>query len=73
MTNLIFIGSFNAFFFIILLLQKKSKLLHDKVLIFWLLYLGLATGFYASTVNFFSVSSLLSTGIIVCLQTKVHH
>ena len=64
MTNLIFIGSFNAFFFIILLLQKKSKLLHDRILIFWLLYLGVATGFYALTVNFFAVSSLLSTGII---------
>ena len=64
MTNLIFIGSFNAFFFIILLLQKKSKLLHDRVLILWLLYLGVATASYALTVNFFSVSSLLSTAII---------
>lgn len=64
MTYLIFIGSFNAFFFLILLLQKKLKKLHDRVLIFWLLYLGIATASYALTVNFFSVSSLLSTGII---------
>src|SRR5690554_4966753 len=64
MTYLILIGSFNASFFLVLLLQKKLKQLHDRILIFWLLYLGVATASYALTVNFFSISSLLSTAII---------
>ncbi|PKP13326.1 MAG: AraC family transcriptional regulator [Bacteroidetes bacterium HGW-Bacteroidetes-3] len=41
------IASFNAFFFAILLFQKKHKALHDKILMFWLLYLGLFIGSYA--------------------------
>ena len=40
------IAAFNAFFFLILLLQKKPKALHDKILIWWLVYLGIYTGFY---------------------------
>jgi AraC-like DNA-binding protein len=41
------IAAFNAFFFAILLFQKKFKALHDKILLFWLLYLGLFIGSYA--------------------------
>jgi len=41
------IAAFNAFFFAILLFQKKSRALHDNVLILWLLYLGLFIGVYS--------------------------
>lgn len=64
MTYLFFIASFNAFFFLVLLLQKKGKQLHDRVLVFWLLYLGIATASYALSIDFFLESHLLSSGII---------
>lgn len=64
MTYLLFIGSFNAFFFLALLLQKRPKQLHDRILVFWLLYLGLATASYALTIDFFPASSILSSAII---------
>lgn len=64
MTYLFFIASFNAFFFVALLLQKKPKQLHDRILVYWLIYLGLATGLYAYTTDFFSGLRLLSTAII---------
>jgi len=64
MTYLFFIASFNAFFFLALLLHKSPKLLHDKILIFWLLYLGLATSAYALSLDFFPNSPFLSSGII---------
>ena len=64
MTYLFFIASFNAFFFFTLLLQKRPKQLHDRILIFWLLYLGLATATYALTIDFFPEAPLLSSGII---------
>lgn len=67
MTYLFFIASFNAFFFIALLLQKRPKLAHDRVLIFWLLYLGIATAVYALTIEFPIQSPLLSSGIIALL------
>jgi len=41
------IAAFNAFFFAILLFQKKPRALHDNILILWLLYLGLFIGFYS--------------------------
>jgi len=41
------IAAFNAFFFAILLFQKKPRALHDKILILWLLYLGLFIGVYS--------------------------
>jgi len=41
------IAAFNAFFFIVLTFQKKPKALHDKILIFWLFYLGLYIGIFA--------------------------
>lgn len=41
------IAAFNAFFFTALLLQKKSKSLHDYILISWLIFLGTYIGVYA--------------------------
>ncbi|MDX1829225.1 MAG: AraC family transcriptional regulator [Lutibacter sp.] len=41
------IAAFNAFFFAILLFQKKPRALHDNILILWLLYLGLFIGVYS--------------------------
>ncbi|MEO8934972.1 MAG: helix-turn-helix domain-containing protein [Xanthomarina sp.] len=67
MTYLLFIASFNAFFFIALLFQKRPKLAHDRVLIFWLLYLGITTAVYALTIEFSVESHLLSSGIIALL------
>lgn len=64
MTYLLFIASFNAFFFIALLLQKSPKLAHDRVLLYWLLYLGLATGLYGLTIELPPKSQILSSGII---------
>lgn len=64
MTYLFFIAAFNAFFFLTLLLHKSPKLLHDKILIFWLLYMGLATATYALTIDYFPEAPLLSSGII---------
>jgi len=40
------IAAFNALFLAVLLLQKKPKALHDKILFYWLIYLGLFTAFY---------------------------
>ena len=64
MTYLFFIASFNAFFFIALLLQKRPKLAHDRVLVYWLIYLGVATGMYGLTMEFPPNSHLLLSGII---------
>ncbi len=64
MTYLFFIASFNAFFFLALLLHKKPKALHDRILIFWLLYLGVATAAYALTIDFFPNDPILSSAII---------
>jgi AraC-like DNA-binding protein len=46
MEYIFLIAAFNALFFAILILQKK-KALHDKILIYWLIYLGLYAGIYA--------------------------
>src|SRR5690554_2702138 len=64
MTYLFFIASFNAFFFLVLLLQKKPKLLHDRILIYWLLYLGGLTATYAFFKDSFSEMPIFSSGII---------
>src|SRR5690554_286587 len=64
MTYLFFIASFNAFFFLALLLQKRPKQLHDRILIFWLVYLGLATAIYGLSIDFFPDDPFLSSGII---------
>ncbi len=41
------IATFNAFFFTVLLLQKRPKALHDIILVLWLLFLGLFLGVYS--------------------------
>lgn len=64
MNYIFFIASFNALFFLTLLLQKKSKKLHDKVLISWLVYLAAATGTYAFVMDYFPDAPFLSSGII---------
>ena len=63
------IASFNAFFFTILLFQKKPRALHDKILIFWLLYLGLFIGVYAFySHELFTRFQLLSISLISLLM-----
>lgn len=64
MRYIFFIATFNAFFFLILLLQKKEKQLNDRILIFWLLYLGSATAIYALTMHSFSEAPLISSAVI---------
>jgi len=62
------IASFNALFFIALLVQKKSRGLHDKILIYWLLYLSLYTGIYGLSAPWlFSDYPLLSVAFISLL------
>src|SRR5512133_2612890 len=41
------IATFNAFFFTVLLFQKKPRALHDNILTIWLIYLGAYIGVYA--------------------------
>lgn len=61
------IAAFNAFFFTVLLLQKK-KALHDKILIAWLVYLGLYTGTYALVADsLFTTYHLLSASFVSLL------
>ncbi|HLV39869.1 helix-turn-helix domain-containing protein [Xanthomarina sp.] len=64
MKYILFIASFNAFFFLVLLLQKKPKLLHDRIFSSWLLYLGSITGIYAFNLDSFFHTPLLASGII---------
>ena len=64
MKYILFIASFNAFFFLVLLLQKKPKLLHDRIFIFWLMYLGSTTAIYAFSMGSFASTPILSSGII---------
>ncbi len=62
------IAAFNAFFFSVLLFQKKPKALHDKILIFWLAFLGLYTGVYGLFSNeLFTRFPLLSASFISLL------
>src|SRR5690554_1279464 len=42
-----YIAVFNAFFFTLLLFQKKKRMIHDNILIVWLVYLGLFIGSYS--------------------------
>ncbi|MBW6491734.1 MAG: AraC family transcriptional regulator [Lentimicrobium sp.] len=68
MKYIFFIAVFNALFFAILILQKK-KALHDKILIYWLLYLGLYTGIYTLfSETLFTGFHLLSAGFISLLM-----
>ena len=42
-----YIAVFNAFFYTLLLFQKKTRKIHDNILIVWLIYLGLFIGSYS--------------------------
>jgi len=46
MSYIFLIAAFNALFFAVLLLQKKPRALHDKILFYWMVYLGLFTALY---------------------------
>ena len=63
------IAAFNAFFFSILLLQKKPKSLHDKILTYWLVYLGVYIGIYGLfSKALFTSFHLLSASFISLLM-----
>lgn len=63
------IASFNAFFFTVLLFQKKPRLLHDNILVFWLIYLGTYIGVYAFySHELFTRFQLLSISLISLLM-----
>jgi AraC-like DNA-binding protein len=67
MKYIFLIAAFNALFFAFLILQKK-KAIHDKILICWLIYLGLYTGIYALFSNkLFIEFHLLSASFISLL------
>lgn len=68
MKYIFLIAAFNAFFFAILLFQKKTKALHDRILVFWLVYLGLYTGVYGLySSELFTNFPLLSVSFISLL------
>ena len=63
------IAAFNAFFFMVLLLQKKPRTLHDNILIAWLIYLGLYVGIYALySHDLFTHFNLLSISLLSLLM-----
>lgn len=63
------IAAFNALFFTLLLLQKKSRALHDNILIGWLIYLGLYIGVYALySHDLFTHFHLLSISLLSLLM-----
>lgn len=64
MKYILLIASFNAFFFLVLLLQKKPKALYDHIFAIWLLFLGITTATYAITIEYFLDAPLLTSGII---------
>ena len=68
MKYIFLIAAFNALFFTALLAQKKGKALHDKILVWWLLYLGFYTGTYdLSAPQLFTDHPLLSAAFISLL------
>ncbi|HAF29621.1 MAG TPA: AraC family transcriptional regulator [Bacteroidales bacterium] len=65
MKPIFLIAAFNAFFFTILLVQKKPKSKHDNILTLWLIYLGLFIGTYSFySHNLFTHFHLLSVSFI---------
>lgn len=69
MATIFLIAAFNAFFFSLLVLQKKQKGHHDKVLAFWLILLGIYTGIYGLTFKFlFTDYPYLSVALISLLM-----
>ena len=68
MQYIFLIAAFNAIFFSVVLYQKKSKALHDNLLFFWLVYLGLYTGVYGLFSNeLFTHYPVLSASFISLL------
>ena len=68
MKYIFIIAAFNALFFTALLVQKRPKALHNKILICWLLYLGFYTGIYGlSAPQLFTNYPLLSAAFISLL------
>lgn len=64
----LFIAAFNALFSVVLIAQKE-KALHDKILIVWLLYLGVYIGAYGFLPDaFFTDYPLLSASFISLLM-----
>lgn len=60
-----YIAVFNAFFFTLLLFQKKSRKTHDNILIVWLIYLGLFIGSYSLySHELFTQFNILSANLI---------
>ena len=69
MKYIFLIAAFNAFFFSTLLLQKKPKAVHDKILTYWLVYLGVYAGIYGLFSNtLFTSFHLLSASFISLLM-----
>lgn len=67
MNYIFLIAAFNAIFFAVLIVQKK-KALHDKILISWLVYLGIYLGLYAAFSDvLFKNYQLLSASFISLL------
>ncbi|MGV8962082.1 MAG: helix-turn-helix domain-containing protein [Candidatus Saccharimonadaceae bacterium] len=65
MEYLFYIAVFNAFFFSLLLFQKKSRMVHDNILIVWLIYLGLFIGGYSLySHELFTQFNLLSASFV---------
>ena len=63
------IAAFNAFFFTVLLIQKKPRAIHDNILIFWSVYLGVYIGVYAFySHELFTHFHLLSISLISLLM-----
>lgn len=69
MKYILLIAAFNALFYLLLLVQKRPRALHDRILIYWLIYLGLYTGSYAFYYHYiFSEFPLMSAGFISLLM-----
>jgi AraC-like DNA-binding protein len=69
MKFILLIAAFNAFFFTVLMFQKKPRALHDYILIFWLTYLGVYIGVYAFySHELFTHYQLLSISLISLLM-----
>ncbi len=65
MKYIFYIAVFNAFFFALLLFQKKARMNHDNILIIWLLFLGLFIGGYSLySHELFTQFNLLSANLI---------
>ncbi len=68
MSYIFIIAAFNALFFSVLLLQKRPKATHDKILLFWLIFLAIFTGTYGLFSDvLFTSHPVLSAGFIALL------